>query len=498
VTALRLVHDRTATPGTRVLPSYLDEPRPEVVAFLQAAGFQGAVGETIHASIGEEVVLVVGMGPGTARSLDTLRLATAAAVANARGAAPLLLDLLEDWPHDQMAAAVERIAEAAVLQSYRYARYLSSPSDDPATREIRLLLPPTVDSTCVADAERALRRGQALAEAACLARDLVNTPSTDLGPLELAAEAERVAAGAGLRIRVLDEQDVLTLGMGALAAVGRAGDSPVRLVEVHYEPPGAETTLAFVGKGITFDSGGLSIKTPDQMEWMKNDMAGAAAVLAAMTLLGELDVRCRVIGLLACAENLPGPGAMRPGDIVRVSDGTTVEVVNTDAEGRLVMADAIAHARSLGADAVVDIATLTGSVQVALGAHLGGVMGNSPGLVRQICDAAADSGEEMWPLPLPQRYASMLDSPIADLKNVAAGRFAGALTAGLFLKHFAKDTAWAHLDIDGPALIGAAEPTRPAGGTGFGTTTLARLAASFTPSPSGRCTWTDLMEETYS
>lgn len=268
--------------------------------------------------------------------------------------------------------------------------------------------------------------------------------------------------------------------MGGILAVGQGSANPPRLVELHYAPRDAVMHLAFIGKGITFDSGGLSLKQPKSMETMKCDMAGAAAVLAATRAIAELGLSVRVSAYLACAENMPGGTAQRPGDVITMRDGTTVEVLNTDAEGRLVMADALALAAERGADAIVDVATLTGAQMVALGTHVAAVMGNDEELSERIREAGDAVGEPYWPMPLPEALRASLKSPIADLKNVG-DKFGGMLVAGLFLKQFVPDTIpWAHLDIAGPAFNESkAHGFTPAGGTGFAARTLIQLARAW-------------------
>jgi leucyl aminopeptidase len=258
-------------------------------------------------------------------------------------------------------------------------------------------------------------------------------------------------------------------------------------VKVTYQPRGKREpgTLALVGKGVVFDSGGLSLKTASGMETMKTDMSGAAAVLAAMSGLQAMGVRHRVVAYTPMVENMPSGTAIRPGDVLRMRNGTTVEVLNTDAEGRLILADALALAASERADAIVDLATLTGACVVALGEKVAGIMGNNREWVDQVRAAADRVGEPVWPLPLPPEYRKMLDSEVADLKNVSSGGYGGALTAGLFLETFTDDVAWAHLDIAGPARAGADDGELTKGGTGFGVRTLLDLASGFAPPPPG-------------
>jgi leucyl aminopeptidase len=251
-------------------------------------------------------------------------------------------------------------------------------------------------------------------------------------------------------------------------------------VKLTYEPTGAKGTIAFVGKGVVFDSGGLSLKTGAGMETMKTDMGGGAAVIAAMSALRDLGVKTRVIGFVPFVENMPSGTAIRPGDVLRMRNGKTVEVLNTDAEGRLILADALSLAVEDKPDAIIDLATLTGACVVALGEGVAGLMGTNDSWSEQVRAAADTAGESVWPLPLPEKYRKMLESEVADMKNISHGGYGGALTAGLFLKEFAGDVPWVHLDIAGPARAGADDGYLTRGGTGFGVRTLVELASTFT------------------
>jgi leucyl aminopeptidase len=261
--------------------------------------------------------------------------------------------------------------------------------------------------------------------------------------------------------------------------VGEGSERPPRFVRLEYAPRGARATLALVGKGVVFDSGGLSLKTAGGMETMKTDMSGAAAVIAAMSALRDLDVKTRVVAYVPLVENMPSGIAMRPGDVLTMRNGKTVEVLNTDAEGRLILADALSLASEERADAIVDVATLTGAVTVALGEKIAGLMGNSDPWIEQVRAAAGRAGERVWHLPLPDDYRRNLDSEVADIRNVSSGGGAGTLTAGLFLKEFVGDVPWAHLDIAGAARSSSDDAEVTKGGTGYGVRTLVELARTF-------------------
>jgi leucyl aminopeptidase len=284
-----------------------------------------------------------------------------------------------------------------------------------------------------------------------------------------------------MALTVLDEVAIAGEGLGGLLGVSLGSDKPPRLIELVYDPPDAVGSIALVGKGITFDSGGLSIKPADGMETMKTDKSGAAAVLGAMSVLAALAPPVKVIAIVPATENMPGGGAVKPGDVLKIRNGKTVEVLNTDAEGRLVLADGLSLAVEAGVDAIVDVATLTGACVVALGRRIGGLMGNHQGWIDQVKEAADRAGEELWPLPLPDDYRRLIDSDVADVKNISSGRYGGALTAGLFLKEFVGDVPWAHLDIAGPARSEDDEGYLQKGGTGFGVRTLVETVLSFRP-----------------
>ena len=365
-------------------------------------------------------------------------------------------------------AEAEAVATGALLGGYSFRRYRATPAPDIA---VTLL---TGD-----DNAAAVGRGQVIAAAVNLVRDLVNTAPSDLPPAALAAEAERVAAGKGIKVQVLDETELKAGGYGGITAVGQGSTRPPRLVRLEYTHPEAAKTVAFVGKGITFDSGGLSLKTPKGMETMKCDMSGAAATLAATSAIAELGLPVNVIGYLCLAENMPGGAAQRPSDIITIYGGKTVEVLNTDAEGRLVMADALARSGADNPDLVVDIATLTGAATVALGRRTTGVMGSSEPMAAEVAAVMREAGEPAWAMPLPEELRKGLDSPVADLANVSSDRNGGMLVAGLFLREFAPDgVAWAHLDIAGPAFNeGSAYGYTPKGGTGAAVRALVRIAA---------------------
>jgi leucyl aminopeptidase len=437
---------------------------------LAAAGFEAKAGETT--TIGGTIV--VGVGPAADVTPEVLRRASAALVKAAwrRGSvASLLLDAV---PADgDRAACAQAVVEGTLLSAYRFGRY----KKDAAETKLESVSIVASGGKKVRDA---VERGAAVAGAVRLARDLVNTPAGDLTPPMFADAATKVAKDAGLTIEVIDDKQARKLGLGGLLGVGGASDNPPRMVKLTYTPSGrVRGHLAWVGKGITFDSGGLSIKSADGMIGMKGDMAGAAAVLAAMSVLPAVGAPVRVTGYLCLAENMINGRAIRPGDVLTIKNGTTVEVLNTDAEGRLVLADGLSLAVAESPDAIVDLATLTGACMVALGPTIAGLMGNDDGLVAAVQGAADRASESVWHLPLPTSYRKDLDSDVADLKNVAGGRYGGALHAGLFLQEFVDGTPWVHLDIAGPADAKGDDGYTPKGASGFGVRTLVELAAAY-------------------
>ena len=319
------------------------------------------------------------------------------------------------------------------------------------------------------------RAGGIAGDAANYARRLVNLPPNEMTPSRLAQEATEIASATGLEAEILGPDEIDTLGMGAFAAVARGSDEPARLIVLRHRRSTQGPHVAYVGKGLTFDSGGLSLKPWDKMRNMKSDMAGGAAVLAAMRAVGEMQLDLDVIGVVPATENLPSGRAFRPDDVVKALNGKTIEIISTDAEGRLLLADALTYAGQLGATHIVDVATLTGACIIALGHVASGLMGNDTAFVEAVLDASEQAGERAWRLPLYPEYRSQLDSKVADVKNVG-GRAGGAITAGWFLREFVGETAWVHIDIAGTSWSDKDEPHQIEGGTGAGTRTLIALA----------------------
>jgi leucyl aminopeptidase len=449
--AVGVFADLAPGPGAEEAIDGLGTP---IQALLEARGFSGKTGEAVAlptlGRLPAATLLLIGLGERDKLDAETLRRAGGTLVREARGARHAVTTLPQALAGNQT-AGVRAVTEAVLLAAYRFDRYKADNGDGGAKRSrlerLELLAGEGPEREAL---ERALAAGRARAAATNLARDLVNTPANDLHPADLAAAAVRAVDGKDVTVTVKDEVELAAEGFGGIVGVGQGAANPPRLVELRYEPEGARGRVVLVGKGITFDSGGLSLKSPDGMITMKTDMSGAAAVIAVMSALRELGVQVAVTGYLATAENMPSGMALRPGDVLKMKNGKTVEVLNTDAEGRLVMADALALGATAQPDAIVDVATLTGACVIALGKRYAGLMSNDDDLAAELLEAAGTAGERAWRLPLPEEYRKDLDSDVADLKNVG-GRDGGALVAGLFLQEFVDGRPWAHLDIAGPA-----------------------------------------------
>jgi leucyl aminopeptidase len=427
---------------------------------LRAAGFKGRVGDVLiypaHGLAGAESIAVAGIG--TSPSVHAIRRAAGICARQVRERASIASTLQQATGGAGVSAAIEGF----LLGSYSFTTYKSDPHPS-KIQTIKLLGNPQ---------EAELERASARAQATVLARDLTNEPASTLTPRVLAERAGALADVGGLEHKIYDEKELEDKGFGGILGVGRGSEEPPRLIELSYKPSGATGKVVLIGKGITFDSGGLSIKPAGSMETMKTDMAGSAAVLGAMSVLQRLNIKTEVIGLVAAAENLPSGTAVKPGDVLRHYGGKTTEVMNTDAEGRLVLADALAYASELSPDAILDVATLTGAMVVALGHKATGYFSNDEELSRQIESAAERAGERVWRMPLYDDYLKDLESEVADHKN-SAGRWGGAIIAAMFLNDFVgKDIPWGHLDIAGPARAEKDYDEVPKGGSGVATRTL--------------------------
>jgi leucyl aminopeptidase len=443
----------------------------------------------VNGALRARKVVVVGGGAASDYGPDVARRLAAAAGLHARDRKAGRVVVVHRIPAGCRAAAglqgpawVQAVAEGLTLADFDGSRYKSAvPQRGGAIAAI------AVEHGVNADAEAlssACRRGREIGHCVNLARELVNEPGNELPPRILAERARDLAAGTTLGLEVLDEQAIRDRGMGLLLAVGQGSREPPRLIVLTHDPERANggvrlgpdsPVLGLVGKGVTFDSGGISIKSAEGMERMKDDMAGGAAVIAAMRAIALLDIPLRVIGVVPSAENMPGGRALRPGDVLRGASGRTVEVVNTDAEGRLILGDALWYARERGATHLVDVATLTGACAVALGKLTAGVFGRPDAWRDEVLRAARVCGEPSWPLPLVEEERDQLESEIADTTN-SGTRYGGAITAALFVGAFAGEIPWAHIDIAGPAWLTDGRRYAGKGATGFGVRTLVALA----------------------
>lgn len=467
-----------------VLAAFEDVPLPaEVSGLIETADFRGRAKQALliypRGGIAPRRLLLLGLGKREAATSETVRQAAAQAVQKAQ---ELQVAAFTMAPAADLALAPEisaqAFAEGAELGGYRYLRYKTGLSAEQTFAVERVTLFTT-------GAEEQLRFGipvgQAAARGQIFARDLANGPGNDVTPAVLGDEAVRLGERLGLKVTVLDKAALIEGGFGGILAVGQgSANEPRFIVMEHGAAAEGRPTICLVGKGITFDTGGISIKPAENMDNMKMDMGGAAAVFGAMQAVAELQLPLHVVGLVCAAENMPSSTAYKPGDIVKTLSGKTIEVLNTDAEGRIVLADGLHYAQRYNPAAVVDLATLTGAIMVALGPHAIGMMGTSQELVDRLSAAGTASGERVWQLPLWDEYRDAMKSEIADLKNTG-GRFGGAITAGGFLAAFAGDMPWVHLDIAGTAWVDRpAKPYQSRGATGVGVRLLVELLRGYT------------------
>jgi leucyl aminopeptidase len=448
--------------------------------YLAQRRFEGQPGQSVPLPADDgTTVVALGVGRRGTVDADALRRAGAALARNAGASTEVATTLLaavgpgrasrRDGGVGSIEAAAAAVATGIGLGGYRF---------NGAQREGR---PGRVERAFVV-AVRArprvvegVRLGQTSVDVTCMARDWVNRPPRDLTPTELARLATEAAAGSGAGVEVWDEERIAAERLGGLMGVAAGASEPPRLIRLEHSPEAAVATVALVGKGITFDSGGLSLKPAASMMTMKSDMGGAAAVIGATVAAARLGLPVRVVGWVAATENMPSGTAIHPGDVLVARNGTSIEVLNTDAEGRLVLADALSLAVEESPDAIVDVATLTGGQRVALGDGVAAVMGTDADLVARVVSAGAVVGEPAWELPLVAAYRKQLESEVADLRNVTAKPAASTIMAGLFLKEFTGGRPWAHLDIAAPSWSDSEEGWTTKGGTGWGTRTLLEL-----------------------
>lgn len=446
--------------------SFLGIQSAELLKTAKADGFKGKERETILLRPSDakpaERVLVIGLGKKSAFNMEVLRKAVSRVLRTGEQ-----LNLTKMTVRvaglGTTGTDVQTIAEGLWLAAYKFDRHLTPAQDAPkGVSEVVLYL-----NSVSAAVRKTIEKAEIFAKATTVARDLINEPPSRMNPEALAAEAKKLN-GSTVKVKVHEVPDLKKLGMGGILGVGVGGAVPPRLVELIYKPSGkAKKVVALVGKGITFDSGGLSLKPAQGMETMKDDMSGAAAVIGIMTAVAALKPKIEVRGYLAIAENMPGGSAQKPGDVLKAYNGKTIEVLNTDAEGRLVLSDALSYASAQKPDIMIDIATLTGAAVVALGHLVSGVMTNDSKLAKALIAAGEKAGEKFWELPLVDEYKKDIKSKIADLKNIGGRRGeAGTIIGGLFLQEFVGDQPWAHIDIAGPSWTDSDQPYCPTGGTG--------------------------------
>jgi len=373
----------------------------------------------------------------------------------------------------EIEASAEAIAEGALLGLYSFTKYKKTEYED--VKELLIVVREKEKASIL---ESAIGKGKLVAEATDLARDMVNEPANYMTPNQMAEAAKEIANKYDLEFKVFHREEMEAMGMGALLGVAKGSSQPPKLITLSYKGnERSEKALGFLGKGITFDSGGISIKPSEGMGEMKDDMAGAAAVIAAMGAIAQLKPNINVIAIIPATENLPSGSALKPGDVLKAMNGKTIEVINTDAEGRLILADALSYAQKLGLSPLIDLATLTGACRVALGTLYSGLFSNDQDLANKVLKAAERTGEKMWQMPMPEEYKEQIKSEIANVKNIG-NRYGGAITAALFLTEFVDNTPWVHIDIAGPAFSNKESGYTVKGATGVGVRTLVELALS--------------------
>ena len=455
----------------------LDEKLAGTIAeLIDEAEFKGKAGSTAVTRVGSNSpirkIILVGLGKPDELKLNSVRLAGAAIAKVAKKEKIKTLGVSLPVVNEDAATTAQVITEGIILALHQDNRFKSDPEDKGAKLE-------TVELLGLNEQSAAITKAEAICSGVILARELVAAPANSVTPVTLAETASQIATDHGLGIEILEQEDCEKLGMGAYLGVAMASDLPPKFIHLTYKPEGtAQRKLAIVGKGLTFDSGGLNIKgSGSGIETMKIDMGGAAATLGAAKAIAQLKPDAEVHFISAATENMISGHAMHPGDILTASNGKTIEVNNTDAEGRLTLADALVFAEKLEVDAIVDLATLTGACVVALGNDISGLWSTDDNLASQLKTAAESAGEKFWQMPMEEKYFEGLKSPIADMKNTGP-RAGGSITAALFLKQFIKETPWAHLDIAGPVWADKESGVNNSGATGFPVRTLVNWVIS--------------------
>ncbi|MDQ2904724.1 MAG: leucyl aminopeptidase [Chloroflexota bacterium] len=450
-------------------------------ALYKEGEFKGKLGEiaTIHTmgKIAAKRLILVGLGGEATPGADAIRRASATVIRHLEGtgAHTVTLALNRVDSGAEAAHGIQAEVEGALLGLYHFEQYKSKHNEQEKITAIQIVLEQAENPDLF---KQAIERGRVMAEATNFARDLINEPPNVLTPTELANRASSMAARVGLECEVLDRPRMEELGMGGLLGVAQGSAEPPKFIILRYRgaPQSAEHGIALVGKGITFDTGGISLKPADGMEKMKGDMGGAAAVIGAIQAIASLKPAINVTALVPTTENMPSGTAYRPGDILRIMNGKTIEIVNTDAEGRLVLADALSYAVQKGLSPIIDVATLTGGIVVALGTTMAGLFTNNEELGKEIIAAGEAAGEKFWAMPMDEEYGEQIKSDVADIKQTG-GRGASAVTAAKILEHFVGEARWAHLDIAGTSFADSKKPHQERGAVGFAVRTLAEFAA---------------------
>ena len=450
--------------------------------------------EDFHAKTGEMLVVsskglisaykIIITGLGKKEDFDSSSLSEQIAVSMRKSrefkAAKAAIVLNEEILSKLGAKNASQIAvESVNLSTYKFNKYKSEEEKNKnrEIEEVVLVVPPSK----LAQAEQGMNEGEIISKAVLFTRDLVNEPPQLTTPSFLAEQAVKIGKNSkdAVRVKIMEKDEVEKLGMNAFLGVSRGSDEPPKFIILKYKPPHSKRKVAVIGKGITFDTGGLSLKPSSSMETMKLDMAGAAAILGIFSVIWELKIPVELVGIVAACENMPSGKALKPGDILRAMNGKTIEVLNTDAEGRLTLADAISYANQKEKpDEIIDLATLTGACMVALGEDIAGLFGNNDKLQSDLEKASKETGELIWRMPMEKKYKELNKSHIADVKNISTGKYAGSITAALFLNEFAGKTTWAHLDIAGPSFMEKDTPLIPYGGAGFGVRLILRYLSS--------------------
>ena len=458
---------------------------------LQNKDFTGKLNETVMIPTYKKAIpkriLLVGLGKTTELSSDKVRQAAGTATRVIQGKkfkSPSMLLYKTEYKGISIEDITRSVVEGVLLSLYNFTMYKTLKKEDKAVINNFTLIVQKKD--VLAKVKSVAKNTQTVAEAVCFTRDIVNMAGSDATPTFLANKAKEIAKKTGVKCRTLSRPDMKRLGMGGILNVSRGSSQPPKFIILEYNTRKKNNdTIVLIGKGVTFDSGGISLKPGANMDLMKADMAGAAAVLGAFKAISNLKPATHIVGLVPCTENMPSGSALKPGDIIKCMSGKTVEILNTDAEGRLIMADAIAYAKRYKPDAVIDLATLTGACVAALGTFTSGMLGNNDKLKERVKHAGEKSHERVWELPLWKEYYELIKSNIADIKNTG-GRYAGTITAACFLGEFVEDFPWVHLDIAGTFLVEKDTPYIRKGATGVGVRLLTRLILDWKKMPDAR------------